>query len=271
MVEKADMTTEKGTLSPFDGYFDVAGRTAFIAGAYGDIGAAIAGALVANDVRIAIAGRNEAKLSELASRLGDRAAPVVLDASDVGSIRNAVDAAAVSLGGIDFFVNSVGIFEEERLLDATPESFDRVTAVNYRAAMFLGQAVARVQVAQGTRGGRHVHLLSVRAQLGMRDRGYSSYSGSKGGLVMLVRQHALELAPHGITVNGVAPTVVRTAMAEHWYADPVKREKLLARIPLGRIAEVDDVAGVVLFFLAPASSFVTGQVLYLDGGITISQ
>ena len=137
--------------------------------------------------------------------------------------------------------------------------------------MFLGQAVARAQLEHGTTGGRHVHLLSVRSWICMRDRGYSSCCGRGGGLVMLVRQHALELAPYGITVNGVAPTVVRTVMAEHWLTDPVRREKLLSRIPLGRVAEVDDVAGSVLFFLTPASSFITGQVLYLDGGITASQ
>ena len=250
--------------------FDLDGRTAFVAGAYGDLGAAVARALAAAGVRVAVAGRDQGKLRALADALGRDAVSVTMDASDVASIRLAVGDAAKALGSLDFLVNCVGIFEEERVLDATPESFDHVTAVNYRAAMFLGQAAARVQVDAGTRG-RHVHLLSVRAQLGMPGRGYSSYCGTKGGLAMLVRQHAVELAPNGITVNGVAPTVVRTAMAAHWFADPVRREKLLGRIPLGRVAEVDDVAGCVLFFLAPASSFVTGQLLYVDGGLTASQ
>jgi len=126
-----------------------------------------------------------------------------------------------------------------------------------------------VQIAAGT-GGRHVHLLSVRAALGMRDRGYSSYCSSKGGLALLVRQHAVELARAGINVNGVAPTVVRTRMASDW-DDPEVHRRLLERIPLGRIAEVDDVSGPVLFFVGPASAFVTGQILYVDGGITATQ
>ena len=92
--------------------------------------------------------------------------------------------------------------------------------------MFTAQAVARHQVAAG-RGGRQVHLLSVRAQLGLRDRGYSAYCSTKGGLAMLVRQHAVELARHRITVNGIAPTVVRTEMARHWLADPVTAQAIV--------------------------------------------
>ena len=105
----------------------------------------------------------------------------------------------------------------------------------------------------------------------MRGFGYSAYCATKGALVMLVKQHALELAPHGITVNGVAPTVVLTDAAEKWKSDEKRWQALLARIPLGRVAEARDVANAALFFSSPASDFVTGQTLYVDGGITASQ
>ncbi len=121
------------------------------------------------------------------------------------------------------------------------------------------------------RGGKEVHLLSVRSQLGLRNRGYSAYCSTKGALVMLVKQHAMELAPHAITVNGVAPTFVYTEMIRHVMENPEFRKTLDERIPLGRIANPKDVAGPVLFFCAPASDFVTGQTLYVDGGITASQ
>ena len=217
-----------------------------------------------------VAGRDAARGAALASALGAGASSVAFDARDVASIRAAVEAAAERHGGIDFLVNSLGTQQIEPLVDVTEEAFDRVLDVNLKAAMFVAQAVARVQIAAG-RGGRHVHLLSVRAQLGMRDRGYSAYCSSKGGVALLVKQHAVELARHGINVNGVAPTVVRTPMANDWLADAEIYRKLIERIPLGRIAEVEDVSGPVLFFLSGAASFITGQVLYVDGGITATQ
>jgi gluconate 5-dehydrogenase len=152
----------------------------------------------------------------------------------------------------------------------TEEAWDEVVAVNLKAAMFLGQAAARHQVAAG-RGGKQVHLLSVRAMLGLRDRGYSAYCSTKGGLALLVRQHAVELARHRITVNGVAPTVVRTPMASHWLTNPATATAIVERIPLRRVGEPEDVVGAVLFFCAPASDFITGQVLYADGGLTATQ
>jgi NAD(P)-dependent dehydrogenase (short-subunit alcohol dehydrogenase family) len=246
------------------------GKVALVAGGYGGIGEACAKALAEQGATTVIAGRDAGKAAAAARALQcDVASSVAFDARDVASIRAAVSEVASRHGRIDFLVNCVGTQQIEPMVDVTEEAFDRVLDVNLKAAMFLGQAVARVQIGAGT-GGRHVHLLSVRAVLGLRDRGYSSYCSSKGGLVLLVRQHAVELARAGINVNGVAPTVVRTRMASDWN-DPEVHRRLLERIPLGRIAEVEDVSGPVLFFLGPASAFVTGQILYVDGGITATQ
>ena len=252
--------------------FDLTGGTALIPGGYGGIGAAIAWGLARHGAQVILAGRDLGKANRLADEMraqGLAAAGIAMDAHSVASIREAVEAVA-RRGRIDILMNCVGIQREEPLLDVTEEAYDEVYEVNLKAAMFVAQAVARHQVAAGS-GGRHVHLLSVRAQLGLRDRGYSAYCSTKGGLVMLVKQHAMELARHGITVNGVAPTVVRTAMANHWLDDPVTRTQILDRIPLGRVGEPEDVVGPALLFCAPAGAFVTGQVLYVDGGVTASQ
>ena len=252
---------------------DLAGKVALVAGGYGHIGAAIARELARRGAEVVGAGRHESKAVALARELGAggaKAHALAFDARSPDAIRVAVEVAAERHGVPDLLVNSLGAQNEQPLLEVTEATFDEIVDVNLKAAMFLGQAVARLQVARG-RGGRHVHQLSVRAMLGLRGRGHSAYCASKGGLAMIVKQHATELAPHGITVNGVAPTVVRTPLAGRWLTDPEIHKQLIDRIPLGRIAEVDDVVGPTLFFLSDASAFVTGQILYVDGGVTASQ
>ncbi|HEY7460049.1 MAG TPA: SDR family oxidoreductase [Xanthobacteraceae bacterium] len=253
--------------------FDLSGLVAFVPGGTGGLGEAIVWGLAKAGAAMIVAGREERKAAELAgllSNAGHRARAVAFDATDVEEARRAVDQAATEFGRLDVLVNCIGIQIEQPLADVTEDAFDRVYETNLKSAMFLAQAVARHQTAAG-RGGRQIHLLSVRAQLGLRGRGYSAYASTKGALVMLVKQHALELAPHGITVNGVAPTFVYTEMIRHVMERPDFRAELERRIPLGRIADPKDVVGPVLFFAAPASSFVTGQILYVDGGITASQ
>ncbi len=255
------------------GLFDLQGRVAFVPGGYGGLGEAIAWGLAQRGARVAIAGRSADQAETLAGQLCEAGYPAVglaCDVKSVASIRDTVSQVARRFDGIDFLVNCAGIQREEPLLEVTEEAYDEVYQVNLRAAMFLAQAVARLQVEQG-RGGKHVHLLSVRAQLGLRHRGYSAYCSTKGGLVMLIKQHAMELAPHGITVNGIAPTFVFTEMIRHVMENPEFRQQLLERIPLGRIADPKDIVGPTLLFCAPASDFVTGQILYVDGGITASQ
>jgi NAD(P)-dependent dehydrogenase (short-subunit alcohol dehydrogenase family) len=255
------------------GIFDIAGKVAFVPGGYGGIGEAIVWGLARQGARIAITGRDVDRANALATRLrneGLSAFGCAMDARSVDSIRLAIDSVVAEFGAIDILMNCVGIQREQSLLDVTEEAWDDVVDVNLKAAMFMAQAVARYQIA-ANQGGRQVHLLSVRAQLGLRDRGYSAYCSTKGGLSMLVKQHAVELARHGITVNGIAPTVVRTEMANHWFANPETAAAIVARIPLGRVAEPSDIVGAAVFFCGPASDFITGQVLYIDGGITASQ
>jgi len=273
-----DSTFEKADYrQTLTGLFDLHGRVAFVPGGYGGIGEAISWGLALAGARVAIAGRNADKAEALASQLRDAgldAHGLAMDAHSVAEIQTAIDATAQRFGALDLLVNCVGIQREQKLDELNEETFDEIVTVNLKAAVFMAQAAARHQAAAveaGRSPGRQVHLLSVRAQLGMRDRGYTAYCTTKGGLAMLVKQHAVELCAHGITVNGVAPTVVRGEMGHHWLANPVTREQVLKRIPLGRVAEPEDVVGATLFFCSPAAAFVTGQVLYVDGGLTATQ
>jgi gluconate 5-dehydrogenase len=123
---------------------------------------------------------------------------------------------------------------------------------------------------EGGRGGRVLHISSVRGQLGI-NQGFSAYVAAKGAINALTRQQATEWARHGITVNAIAPTFVATPQVETLLADEEFKRGLLARIPIGRIADTDDLVGAVLFFCSDASAFVTGQILTLDGGLTATQ
>jgi len=237
------------------------GKLALVAGGYGGIGAAICRGLAKAGAKVIVAGRDLRKASSLARKIKGEA--LQLDVRDTPSIETALK----PFRRIDLFVNCAGVSREETLDEVSEAAWDEVLDTNLKAAMFLAQAVARRQ----KRGGKQVQLLSVRAQLGLRGRGYSTYCASKGGLVMLVKLHASELGPRGICVNGVAPTVVRTEMGAHWLKNPKTRAWLKERIPLGRVAETEDVVGAVLFFCSPATDYVTGQILYVDGGLTASQ
>jgi NAD(P)-dependent dehydrogenase (short-subunit alcohol dehydrogenase family) len=253
--------------------FDIRGSRVFIPGGYGAIGEAIALAMGQFGARVAIAGPNAERARALAARItadGGEAHGFGLDARSTDAIRAVTDHVAETLGGIDVLVNCVGIQREQALLDVTEAAFDEMYETNLKSAMFLGQSVAKVQIAEG-QGGRQIHLLSVRSQLALRGRGYSAYCATKGALVMLVKQHAMELAPHNITVNGVAPTFIQSDRIRPHLERPAFRDFILSRNPLGRIGEPLEVVGQVITFAAPAGSYMTGQIVYVDGGVTASQ
>jgi NAD(P)-dependent dehydrogenase (short-subunit alcohol dehydrogenase family) len=253
--------------------FDIRGLRVFIPGGYGAIGEAVARAMSQLGARVAIAGPNGERARALAESISQdqgAAQGFALDARSTKSIQCVTENVAEALGGIDVLVNCVGIQREQALLEVTEATFDEMYETNLKSAMFLAQAVAKVQIAPGG-GGRHIHLLSVRSQLALRGRGYSAYCATKGALVMLVKQHAMELAPHNITVNGVAPTFIQSDRIRPHLQRSDYQDYILARNPLGRIGEPLEVVGQVITFAAPAGSYMTGQVVYIDGGVTASQ
>ncbi len=253
--------------------FRLDGKVALVPGGYGGIGEAVCRGLAAAGARVIVAGRSAERGQALARALVDEghdAYAAAFDAAQVSDIRRMVDDAAAHFGRLDILVNCVGMNREEKLLDITEENFDAVYDANLKSALFLAQSAAKHMIAYGS-GGKQVHLGSVRTLLALRGRGYAAYCAAKGGLGTMGKQLAAELAPHNINVNVVAPTFVRTEQVAAMLSDPEFYEALTARIPLGRVAEPEEVMHAVLFFVSPASDFITGQTLYLDGGITATQ
>lgn len=253
--------------------FRLDGKTALVPGGYGGIGEAVCRGLAAAGAQVAVAGHNLAKAQALVDTLkreGHDAFAVPFEATSVAQIRSMTDAVAEHFGHIDILVNCVGLNREEKAEDITEENFDYVYTANLKSALFLAQASARHMIAQG-RGGKQVHLGSVRTLLALRGRGYAAYCAAKGGLGTMCKQLAAEWAPNAINVNVVAPTFVRTEQVAPMLSDPEFYAALTKRIPLGRVAEPEEVMQAVLFFVSSASDFITGQTLYLDGGITATQ
>lgn len=253
--------------------FRLDGKVALVTGGYGGIGEAVSKGLAAVGAQVAVTGHNGEKARSLAESLkgdGYNAYAAAFEATSVVDTRRMVDEVAEHFGRLDILVNCVGLNREEKAEEVTEEKFDYVFSVNLKGAMFQAQSAARHMIRQGA-GGKQVHIGSVRTLLALRGRGYAAYCATKGGLAILCKQLAAEWASYGINVNVVAPTFVRTEQVAHMLADPAFYSNLTARIPLARIAEPEEVMNAVLFFVSSASDFITGQTLYLDGGITATQ
>jgi NAD(P)-dependent dehydrogenase (short-subunit alcohol dehydrogenase family) len=255
-------------------YFRVEGSVALVTGGYGGIGEAVCRAFATMGAKVGVAGhsREKAESSAQALReLGGDAYAAGFDALSVDDTRRMTDEVAAHFGRLDILVNTIGGNQREELADAATETgFEHVLRLNLTSAMFQSQAAARQMIAGG-KGGKQIHIGSVRSLLALRGRGFAAYCAAKGGLSILCKQLAAEWAPHRINVNMISPTFVRTPQGARFLTDPVFRDSVLARIPLGRLGETDDVAAAVLFFASPASDFITGQTLYLDGGVTATQ
>jgi gluconate 5-dehydrogenase len=255
--------------------FRIDGKVAVVAGGAGAIGSRLARALAGAGANVAVVNRSMQHVQPVVEQIeaqGGKAFAVAGDLTRKADVDEAMDAIAGHFGRLDIVVHAVGGGAGGALYPAeeySPEEFDRIFDLNFTSDLLVTQACARQMIKFGN-GGHVLHISSVRGQLGI-NAGYLAYVAAKGAINSITRQQATEWAKYNINVNAIAPTFVRTPQVESMLADENFYNGLVKRIPLNRIADTDDLVGAVLFFCSDASSFVTGQILTLDGGLTATQ
>ena len=254
--------------------FSLEGRVALIPGGGGGIGSALAEAFAGAGARVAVAGRTREAADAAVERVraaGSDGIAITADATDEADCDRMVAETIERFGRIDILVNAVGGGAGKVLHPAEgyPRSdWDWIMELNVRSTILPTQAVVRTMIEAG-RGGAVLNISSVRANLGI-NAGYSAYVAAKGAS-SLTRQWATEWAKHGIRVNAIMPTFVDTPQVAMLLEDPAFKAGIVSRIPLGRVGETRDLVGPAIFLCSGAASFVTGQVLGIDGGLTATQ
>ena len=238
-------------------------RIIVTAGANG-IGRAIVERFVGDGARVVFCDIDEAAGGALAERLGEQAVFRVADCSDMAVVRTFVEAAIATLGGVDTLINNAGIAISKTILDLTDEEFDRTMAVNLKAAFAATQLCARHMIAAGIKGSI-VNMSSVNAELTIPH--ILAYNLSKGGLNQLTRNTAVALAEHGIRVNAIGPgTILTDLVRKSIYTSDEAKRSVMSRTPLRRAGEPEEIASIATFLAREAASYVTGQIIYADGG-----
>lgn len=245
------------------------GQAAIVTGASSGLGVVIARALAAQGCAVLIAARREDRLGEVAAAIdaaGGRAVAVGCDVRDPSHAQALVDACVAAFGRLDGVVANAGIAGGGPAETEDPVQFAEVLTVNVAAAANLAGAAARHMIGRG--GGWVILQSSILGRRAGTGPGVAAYTASKGAVEQLTRELARQWAPHAIRVNALSPGYFPTEMNAAMVAAPGRREALLARIPLGRAGEPEDLAGVVAFLASDAARYVTGQVLGVDGGMS---
>jgi len=253
--------------------FDVRGKSDIVVGATGAFGKVACATLGAAGARLTIAAGNAGDLAALAAELGQRniETHTVADRpnSEAGA-ENILAGAIAAHGGVDILVIASGMNDVSPIVDMAPERFDRVMQANVNGAWLIARAVGRQMIAQN-RGGKVVFTSSARGKLG-HPGGYSAYCASKSAVDGMTKALGCEWGRYRITVNAIAPTVFRSPLTAWMFEDNENANKtragFLARVPIGRLGEPEDLAGPLLFLCSPASDFHTGHIVYADGGYT---
>jgi gluconate 5-dehydrogenase len=249
--------------------FRLDGRVALVTGSSTGIGLALARGLALAGATVVINARNAARLNDAAGALraeGLAVHPKAFDATDAAAVDAAVDSIETEVGPIHILVNNAGTTRRGPLIDISDADWHAVLTTNLDSAFYVGRAVARRMIPRGA--GRIVNTCSVMSDLARP--GTASYASSKGALKMLTRAMAVELAPHGITVNGIAPGYFKTELTSALVADEAFSRWLQGRTPARRWGSVEELAPAVVFLAGDGAGYVNGHILVIDGGLSAS-
>jgi 3-oxoacyl-[acyl-carrier protein] reductase len=243
--------------------FDLTGKVALVTGATGGIGAAIATALHAQGATVALTGRREAELAELAGKLGSRVLVAPADLSDPAAPAALVEKVEAEAGSLDILVNNAGFTRDMLALRMGDADWNAVLEVDLTAPFRLARAALRGMMKK--RWGRIVSIASIVGVTG--NAGQANYSAAKAGLIGMSKSLAQEVATRGVTVNVVAPGFVKTAMTDA--LNDAQKTALLSRIPTQRMGSPEDIAGAVAYLASQEAAWVTGQTLHVNGGMAM--
>lgn len=245
--------------------FRLDGKRALITGAGRGIGLASAAALAEAGAEVTLIARSETEINDVAAAIvdaGGRAAVLPLDITDIELARTKISDA----GPFEILVNNAGTNRPKTMADTTAEDYDAIMAVNVRAAYFVAQVVTDGLIAAG-KSGAVINMSSQMGHVGGPNR--TVYCTSKFALEGMTKAMAMEFAPHSIRVNSIGPTFIETPLAKPFLADPAMKEYVLSKIKLGRVGQVEDIMGAVVFLASDAAALITGAALLVDGGWTI--
>jgi gluconate 5-dehydrogenase len=252
--------------------FRLDGQTAIVPGGNGGIGATMCEALAEYGANVVVVGRRAEECEHVASAVrahGRVGLPIAADIMAPGEMDRVLADTLDRLGSVEILINCVGGNARYWAQDFPVDEWQRIVDLNLKSCFIACQAVGRQMIAQG-QGGKIINLSSVRSQLGINS-GYSAYTSSKAAVNLLTKQLATEWAQYNINVNAIAPTFIRTAQVADMLNDPSFYNPLVKRIPLGRVGETDDLVGATLLLASSAGDFITGHILFVDGGVTACQ
>jgi 2-deoxy-D-gluconate 3-dehydrogenase len=247
------------------GQFDLHGKVAVVTGASRGIGRGIALGLAAAGADLVLAARSADELEaagQEVENLGVQSLAVPTDVADLESLVALFERTTERFGGVDILVNNAGVGRRSDFLDITPEMWDYVHDINLRSVCFAMQHGIRSMLERGY--GRVINIASLTTYIGMP--GNSIYGASKGGVGQLTKAVATEMAPSGVTVNAIAPGFIHTDINDRMYQKPEFNAWVRSRIPMGEWGAPEDIAGTAVYLASPASAYVTGQIIPVDGG-----